>query len=105
MGRTEYEAQNESTSQGVVKIVLEQQIHPEEPTTADLPREGDRDGSLTRTLIWIGVAGLSAALAVTLVRVLVARPPSADPTSRRIQELIDEANQLLRTLDDQKHGA
>lgn len=62
----------------------------------------DRDGSITRTLVWIGVAGLSAALAFTVVRALLARQP-ADPTSERIQQLIDEANQLLKTLDDQRH--
>jgi hypothetical protein len=62
----------------------------------------DRDGNLTRTLVWIGVAGLSAALAFTVVRALLSRQPP-DPTSQRIQQLIDEANQLLKTLDDQRH--
>lgn len=61
-----------------------------------------RDANLTRTLVWIGVAGLSAALAFTVVRALLSRQP-ADPTSQRIQQLIDEANQLLKTLDDQRH--
>lgn len=62
----------------------------------------DGDGNITRTLVWIGIAGLSAALAFTVVRALVSRQP-VDPTSQRIQQLIDEANQLLKTLDDQKH--
>jgi len=62
---------------------------------------GKRDGSVTRTLIWVGVAGLSAALAFALIRAAISRRP-ADPTSRRIQQLIDEANQLLKTLDDQR---
>ncbi|MCL5258859.1 MAG: hypothetical protein ACYDG0_00880 [Vulcanimicrobiaceae bacterium] len=57
--------------------------------------------ALGRTLMWIGVAGLSAALTFALVRALVKRRP-ADPTSLRIQQLIDEANTLLKTLDDQK---
>jgi len=61
---------------------------------------GRREG-LTRTLVWVGVAGLSAALAFALIRAAVSRRP-ADPTSRRIQQLIDEANQLLKTLDDQR---
>ncbi len=61
------------------------------------------DGNVTRTLVWIGVAGLSAALAFTVVRALLSRQP-ADPTSQRIQQLIDEANQLLKTLDDQRHS-
>jgi hypothetical protein len=54
-----------------------------------------------KTLLWLGVAGVSAALAYTVVRALVARRPK-DETSDRIQQLIDEANQLLKTLDDQK---
>jgi hypothetical protein len=62
----------------------------------------DGDGNITRTLVWIGIAGLSAALAFTVVRALLSRQP-VDPTSQRIQQLIDEANQLLKTLDDQKH--
>ncbi len=62
---------------------------------------GKRDGGVTRTLIWVGVAGLSAALAFALIRAAISRRP-ADPTSRRIQQLIDEANQLLKTLDDQR---
>ncbi len=66
------------------------------------PRPEQRDLNLTRTMVWIGVAGLSAALAFTVVRALISRQP-ADPTSQRIQQLIDEANQLLKTLDDQRH--
>ncbi|MDQ2680469.1 MAG: hypothetical protein M3Y21_05525 [Candidatus Eremiobacteraeota bacterium] len=58
---------------------------------------------VTRALLWVGVAGLSTALAFTVVRAMARRLP-ADPTSERIQQLIDEANQLLKTLDDQRHG-
>ncbi|MBV8727105.1 MAG: hypothetical protein JO233_04910 [Candidatus Eremiobacteraeota bacterium] len=65
------------------------------------PDNSDGHGHLTRTLIWVGIAGLSAALAFTVLRALLNRQP-VDPTSRRIQQLIDEANQLLRTLDEQK---
>lgn len=61
----------------------------------------ERSRSLTPTLVWIGVAGLSAALAFTLIRAAITRRP-IDPTSKRIQELIDEANQLLKTLDEQR---
>jgi len=74
----------------------------ETPASNGKAPDGDRDAAVTRTLIWIGVAGLSAALAFTVVRAMVTRQP-ADPTSQRIQQLIDEANQLLKTLDDQKH--
>ncbi len=69
---------------------------------ADGQTAADGNATLVRTLIWVGVAGLSTAIAVAAVRVLLAREP-VDPTSRRIQQLIDEANQLLKTLDDQRH--
>lgn len=65
--------------------------------------QSERDGNVARTLVWIGVAGLSAALAFTVVRALLSRQPE-DPTSQRIQQLIDEANHLLKTLDDQRHS-
>jgi hypothetical protein len=62
--------------------------------------------NVTRTLIWIGVAGLTAALAFTVTRaILVNRRRPEDPTSARIQQLIDEANTLLKTLDEQRHSA
>jgi hypothetical protein len=64
----------------------------------------DDSGQLTRTLIWIGVAGIGAAVAFTVVRALLNRRP-ADPTSERIQQLIDEANHLLKTLDEQRNTA
>ena len=72
-------------------------------SSADAPPQEDAQSSasVTKTLIWIGVAGLSAALAFTVVRALLGRQP-VDPTSQRIQHLIDEANQLLRTLDEQR---
>lgn len=66
--------------------------------------EERRDRNLTRTLIWIGVAGLGAALTFTVVRALVNRRPP-DPTSERIQLLIDEANHLLKALDEQRNTA
>ena len=75
---------------------------PEIHATAGETQE-QRDGNVTRALVWVGVAGLSAALAFTVVRAVLSRRP-ADPTSQRIQQLIDEANQLLKTLDDQRHS-
>jgi hypothetical protein len=80
-------------------------LHPQMEEERPVPSQDDatdRDQNVTRTLLWIGVAGLSAALAFTLVRALMMRRPG-DPTSQRIQQLIDEANQLLKTLDDKKH--
>ena len=77
--------------------------HAQEVHEIGAQPQAQRDASLTRTLVWIGVAGLSAALAFTVVRAMIGRRP-ADPTSQRIQQLIDEANQLLKTLDDQRHS-
>lgn len=61
-----------------------------------------------RTLFWIGfgvgVAALGTALAYAAMR-LVANSRGEDPTSARIQELIDEANSLLKALDAQRHSA
>ena len=68
----------------------------------DANRFGRGNVRVKKTLIWIGVAGLSAALAFTVARAMLAQR-AEDPTSRRIQQLIDEANQLLKTLDDQRN--
>jgi 4-amino-4-deoxy-L-arabinose transferase-like glycosyltransferase len=59
-----------------------------------------RSGSLKRTLWFVGIAAVSAAVAYAIVRSRMSRPP--DPTTERIQQLIDEANRLLKQLDDQK---
>ncbi|GAC1410167.1 MAG: hypothetical protein NVSMB64_19130 [Candidatus Velthaea sp.] len=58
---------------------------------------------LQRTLVWAGIAAASAALTFFLVRSSMRRAP-LDETSERIQSLIDEANRLLRTLDEKKNG-
>ena len=58
---------------------------------------------LQRTLIGVGIAVISAAVTFFVVRSSMRRPP-VDETSERIQSLIDEANRLLRTLDEKKHG-
>lgn len=82
------------------------QTHPTNDTTSTNGQapSGDRAAhSLARTLVWVGVAGLSAALAFAVVRIALTRRP-ADPTSQRIQQLIDEANSLLKTLDDQRNA-
>ncbi len=62
----------------------------------------------SRTLLWIGVgAGVAAATAMLVYAVvrLTAQDRREDPTSQRIQELIDEANSLLKALDEQRHSA
>jgi hypothetical protein len=80
------------------------------PGEASTNQSHGEDRRLARTLVWIGVgasvAGLGAAVAYSIVRAFVgARRLPDDPTSQRIQQLIDEANSLLKTLDDQRHSA
>jgi hypothetical protein len=71
------------------------------PANGDSPRPPRPNLSLQRTLVWAGIAAASAALTFFLVRASMRRAP-ADETSERIQTLIDEANRLLRTLDEKK---
>lgn len=83
-------------------------MQPSDLTPEPNPTE-DRE-RLTRTLLWVGVgigaAGLGAALTYAIVRtVAAARRSAEDPTSQRIQQLIDEANALLKTLDEQRNSA
>ena len=62
----------------------------------------------SRTLLWIGIgAGVAAATAMLVYAVvrLTGEERGEDPTSQRIQELIDEANSLLKALDEQRHSA
>ena len=63
---------------------------------------------LARTFFWIGlgvgIAALGATLAYASLRIVAAQRRE-DPTTQRIQELIDEANSLLKALDDQRHSA
>jgi hypothetical protein len=69
----------------------------------------DREAqSLARMLFWIGlgvgVAALGATLAYVSLRIAAAQRRD-DPTTQRIQQLIDEANSLLKALDDQRNSA
>lgn len=63
---------------------------------------GQEGAALRRTLIWLSIAGASAAVTFFAVRAMMRRAP-ADPTSERIAALIDEANRLLRALDEKKN--
>ncbi len=69
------------------------------------PNHGDTaapvDNGWRRALLFVGIAAASAGIAYGIVRATLARPP-ADPTTERIQQLIDEANRLLKQLDDKK---
>jgi hypothetical protein len=59
------------------------------------------DATLKRTILFVAVAAASAGLAFAVIRATLLKPPS-DPTTERIQQLIDEANRLLKQLDDKK---
>jgi hypothetical protein len=63
---------------------------------------------VARTLMWIGIGVGVAALGATVAYIafrLAAHEGREDPTTQRIQQLIDEANSLLKALDDQRHSA
>ena len=64
---------------------------------------------LGRTLLWVGIglglAGASAAVGVVVLRMALRRDmPAPDETAERIQALIDEANRLIKTLDEKKQS-
>jgi non-canonical (house-cleaning) NTP pyrophosphatase len=64
---------------------------------------------LGRTLLWVGIglglAGASAAVGVVVVRMALRHDvPATDETAERIQALIDEANRLIKTLDEKKQS-
>jgi hypothetical protein len=86
---------------------LETYANHSNSTTAASPESGapaqatGDNAALKRTLLVIGLAMASAAVAFFIVRATLTRQP-ADPTTERIQQLIDEANRLLKQLDDKK---
>ena len=72
----------------------------------DIPPQPDnvRDDRLRKALLWVGaVSAVSAVAAFIVVRATIGRT-QVDPTGDRIQDLIDEANRLLKSLDDTKRG-
>jgi hypothetical protein len=79
------------------------QAPPEHSEMRDTPQDAKppRDATLRRALFWVGVAGVSAAISYLVIRSAMRRPP-ADPTTQRIEALIDEANRLLKALEEQK---
>jgi hypothetical protein len=72
----------------------------EKPADVEAPQQG---GGLLRAFLVLGVALATAALVFAVVRATLRRAP-ADPTTERIQGLIDEANRLLKQLDDKSAG-
>lgn len=73
---------------------------PQTPPEVQAP---ERRGSLLRTLLLVGVSLATVGLIIAIVRAALTRTP-ADPTTERIQALIDEANRLLKALDDKNAG-
>ena len=76
------------------------------PSTAEhVPggTKGRTGVALGRTFVWLGIASASAALTFFVLRATV-RPHArqSDETTERIQALIDEANRLIKTLDEKK---
>ncbi len=78
------------------------QLNGAAPPVDVAPAAGKNNAA--RTAIWTGVAlGAvgTATIAFFVVRSFWGRRP-ADETSERIQTLIDEANRLIRTLEEKK---
>jgi hypothetical protein len=70
--------------------------------------ENHDERRLAPMLFWIGLGVGVAALGATLAYVSLRLASAArreDPTTQRIQQLIDEANSLLKALDEQRHSA
>ncbi len=86
-------------------------VPPSDHTRHDSSEGSEREERrLARAFLWIGigigVVGVGAAVAYAIAMAVArAHRPAGDPTSQRIQELIDEANSLLKTLDEQRSSA
>jgi hypothetical protein len=83
-------------------------MQPQNPSHESDRADHPEHRKTARMLFWIGfgvgVAALGTVLAYTAIRI-AASSRGEDPTSARIQELIDEANSLLKALDEQRHSA
>ncbi len=60
-------------------------------------------GPAKAALLFAGLALVGAVVTFAIVRNVTRRRPS-DPTTERIQQLIDEANRLLKQLDEKQPG-
>ena len=81
--------------------VTEQPTIPGAPPLPEAPAK--KPGlPVGRTLAWLGIAGASAALTFFILRASMRAKPPGDETTERIQALIDEANRLIKTLDEKK---
>ena len=84
--------------------MTETQLNGAPPPAAESALPVKSSNVAAKTAIWTGVA-LGAAATGTIAFFVVRamwkkRPP--DETSERIQTLIDEANRLIRTLEEKK---
>ena len=75
---------------------------PAEGTAGTNGARPARDSGVGRALLFVGFAAVSAAVAYVLIRAVMNRPHTDDPTAERIQSLIEEANRLLKELDEKK---
>jgi hypothetical protein len=71
------------------------------PETPDAPPSNG--SKVARGVIYFGFVVVAAGITYAVVRGAFARPP-VDPTAERIRVLIDEANRLLKELDDKRSG-
>jgi hypothetical protein len=84
--------------------VTETQLNGAAPAVESAPPAGKSNAAARTAAIWTGVAlgaVSTATIAFFVVRSFWKRRP-ADETSERIQTLIDEANRLIRTLEEKK---
>lgn len=73
------------------------------PAGAGTVHSASRRAKIGWGLVYVGLVAVSAGIAFAVVRATLTRAP-VDPTTERIQALIDEANRLLQELDDKKPG-
>ena len=78
------------------------------PSAANASEPNHRRSAVGRTLMWVGVglgiASVSVAVGIIAVRVALRREAPSDETADRIQALIEEANNLIKTLDEKKQS-
>jgi hypothetical protein len=76
------------------------------PSAANASEPNHRASPVGRTLMWVGIglglAGVSVAVGIVALRVALRHEAPSDETADRIQALIDEANHLIKTLDEKK---
>ena len=78
------------------------------PSAANASEPTHRGSPVGRTLMWVGIglglAGVSVAVGIVALRVALRHEAPSDETADRIQALIDEANHLIKTLDEKKQS-